>query len=71
MNNQDSKSKKTYSCTALHHSVYFAPNELRHCCKRFFVNGKMKGDVQIFPVKKDGDISVNKILKAKKNFTNL
>tara|TARA_Y100000590_G_scaffold468596_1_gene651971 strand:+ start:2532 stop:3872 length:1341 start_codon:yes stop_codon:yes gene_type:complete len=66
MNNQDLKTKKTYSCTALHSSVYFAPNELRHCCKRFFVNGKMKGDVQIFPVKKNEDISVDKILKEKK-----
>ena len=62
----NSLNKKTYSCSALHHSVYFAPNELRHCCKRFFVNGKMKGDVQIFPVKKTQDISIKKILKEKR-----
>ena len=62
----NSSAEKTYSCSALHHSVYFAPNELRHCCKRFFVDGKIKGDVQIFPVKSTKDISVKKILKEKK-----
>lgn len=65
-NKSSSPNGKTLSCSALHHSVYFAPNELRHCCKRFFVDGKIKGDVQIFPVKKTHDISVNKILKEKR-----
>ena len=58
--------KKTLSCKYIHHSVYLAPNELRHCCKRFYVNGKMKGDVKIFPVKNTSDINSKKILKAKK-----
>ena len=44
--------KKKISCTALQSSIYLAPDELRHCCKRFFYKGEMKGDVQIFPVKK-------------------
>ena len=66
MDNQNLEQKKTYSCPALHHSIYMAPNELRHCCQRFFVNNKMKGDVQIFPVKTDKDISAKKILEEKK-----
>ena len=37
--------KKTYGCEDLQGSIYFAPNVLRHCCQRFFVNGKMQGDV--------------------------
>jgi|TARA_B110000438_G_C15744604_1_gene620125 organic radical activating enzyme len=60
------KQKKTLSCEALHHSVYLAPNELRHCCKRFFVNGEKKGDVKIFPVKSEKDITEKSILDAKK-----
>jgi len=58
--------KKTFSCSSLHHSVYLAPDELRHCCKRFFLNSKMKGDVKIFKVKNNGDITKNKILAEKK-----
>ena len=36
--------KKSLSCPSLHHAVYLAPDELRHCCKRFFVNGKINLD---------------------------
>lgn len=35
----------SWSCKDLHHSVFFAPKELRTCCKRFFVDGDMRGDV--------------------------
>ena len=59
-------SKKTLSCSALHNALYLAPDELRHCCKRFYVNGKMKGDVKIFPVKSTEDINAKNILEAKK-----
>ncbi|MFY8300292.1 radical SAM protein [Pseudoalteromonas sp. SS15] len=58
---------KTLSCQYLHHAVYFAPDVLRHCCKRFFVDGKMKGDVEMFPVNSTKDISAEKILQAKKD----
>lgn len=58
--------KKKISCTALQSSVYLAPDELRHCCKRFFYKGKLQGDVQIFPVKKNQKISVKKIKSEKK-----
>jgi sulfatase maturation enzyme AslB (radical SAM superfamily)/glycosyltransferase involved in cell wall biosynthesis len=38
------------SCKDLHRSVYLAPNEIRTCCKRFFVEGEMKGDVRLIQV---------------------
>ncbi len=56
---------KTYSCKSLHHSIYAGPDVLRHCCKRFFVDGKMKGDVVIHPVGSDADISYEKIREHK------
>ena len=56
-----------YSCQDLQQSVYFAPRALRHCCQRFFVNGKMEGDVEIFKVNKGDDISVKNIIKKKKD----
>jgi glycosyltransferase involved in cell wall biosynthesis/sulfatase maturation enzyme AslB (radical SAM superfamily) len=37
--------KETWSCTDLHNSLFLAPDEIRTCCKRFFVDGKMRGDV--------------------------
>ena len=40
----------------LQSSIYFGPNALRHCCQRFFVNGKMKGDVEILKVKSNKNI---------------
>jgi poly(ribitol-phosphate) beta-N-acetylglucosaminyltransferase len=57
--------KKTLSCEALHGSIYFAPDMLRHCCKRFTRNGKLQGDVKIFDVKTQDDITYEKILEKK------
>ena len=61
----------TLSCEYLHHSIYLAPNELRHCCKRFFYKGKMKGDVKIFDVNKKEDISSDKIISEKEKLHKL
>ena len=58
--------KKTLSCESLHHAVYAAPDVLRHCCKRFFVDGKMKGDVEICDATSNADISYDTIRKQKK-----
>ncbi len=55
-----------YSCQDLQQSIYFAPRELRHCCQRFFVNGKMEGDVKILKVSSNDDINPEKIIKEKK-----
>ena len=52
------KKNKLFSCEDLQGSIYFGPNALRHCCQRFFVDGKMEGDVEILKVKSDNDISV-------------
>ena len=59
--------KKKISCKALQSSVYFAPDELRHCCKRFFYKGELKGDVKIFPVNKNQKIEVSDIIEKKTN----
>lgn len=59
------KKNKFYSCEDLQSSVYFGPNALRHCCQRFFVDGKIKGDVEILKVKSDNDIDPKKIISAK------
>jgi glycosyltransferase involved in cell wall biosynthesis len=37
--------KKSWGCNDLHNSLFLAPNEARACCKRFFVDGEMRGDV--------------------------
>jgi glycosyltransferase involved in cell wall biosynthesis/organic radical activating enzyme len=36
---------KSWSCFDLHKSVFLAPDEIRTCCKRFFHEGELKGDV--------------------------
>ena len=36
---------KSWSCYDLHNSVFLAPNEIRTCCKRFFKDNILKGDV--------------------------
>jgi|TARA_B100001971_G_scaffold122193_1_gene112542 molybdenum cofactor biosynthesis enzyme MoaA len=64
------KKQKTYSCEDLRGSVYFAPNVLRHCCQRFFVNGEMRGDVEIIKVKSDKDIDYQRIQEEKKKIIN-
>ena len=64
------KKQKSYICEDLQGSVYFAPNVLRHCCQRFFVNGKMEGDVEIFKVKSDKDLDYEKIRNEKKIIIN-
>lgn len=33
------------SCDDLQDSIFLAPNEVRTCCKRFFVDGERRGDV--------------------------
>jgi len=62
--------KKTYSCEDLQGSVYFAPNVLRHCCQRFFVKGKMQGDVEIMKIKSDNDLDSQKIFNEKRKIIN-
>lgn len=55
--------KKSWSCYDIHNSIFLGPSEIRACCKRFFDDGKIKGDVVL--LKKD--FSIKNILKAKKD----
>lgn len=41
--NQD----KSWSCYDLHYSLFLAPDEIRTCCKRYFLNEEIKGDVTL------------------------
>jgi glycosyltransferase involved in cell wall biosynthesis/wyosine [tRNA(Phe)-imidazoG37] synthetase (radical SAM superfamily) len=51
------------SCKDLKNSIFFGPHEIIGCCKRFFYNGKMKGDIILMPDSKD--ITLQKILDRK------
>jgi glycosyltransferase involved in cell wall biosynthesis len=59
---------RSWSCQDLHHSVYLGPDEIRTCCKRFFVDGEMRGDVVLFRTegKHDGAVTPQRILDAKR-----
>ncbi|NKI74614.1 radical SAM protein, partial [Dickeya sp. CFBP 2040] len=64
----DEIKEKSWSCFDLHHSLFLAPDEIRTCCKRFFVNGIMKGDVVLLNNSKSDspDFSEENILNAKR-----
>jgi pyruvate-formate lyase-activating enzyme len=55
----------SWSCTDLHHAVFLAPDEIRTCCKRFFVNGERRGDVVLMQVRDAGDAAPERIAAAK------
>jgi glycosyltransferase involved in cell wall biosynthesis/pyruvate-formate lyase-activating enzyme len=61
-------SVKRWSCKDLHHSVFLRPEEIRTCCKRFFVNEIMRGDVVLLDSSQINTAQPNaeKILTAKK-----
>ncbi len=41
---------KSWSCSDLHYSLYLAPNKIRTCCQRFFVDGEIQGDVELLTI---------------------
>ena len=53
------------ACDPLISAVYFAPNQIRTCCKRFHVDGALKGDAVLLSTKDLGEDPVKDILKAK------
>ncbi|MDP3744227.1 MAG: glycosyltransferase [Methylotenera sp.] len=63
---------KSWSCIDLHHSVFMAPDQIRTCCKRFFVDGNMRGDVALMDVPAGNItyITPEHILKAKQSLHN-
>src|SRR3989339_66026 len=60
---------KSWSCYDLHRSVFLTPDEIRTCCKRFFIDNKMKGDVVLIDKNKDDKDAFTpaKILSEKKS----
>lgn len=60
---------KSWSCYDLHHSLFLAPDEIRTCCKRFFVDNQLKGDVAIVTKDKYSyqDFNIENILKEKQH----
>ena len=54
------------SCNSIHKALYLTSTDLRHCCKKFFFKGKLKGDAKLFKVTKK-NISFEDVLIAKKN----
>jgi glycosyltransferase involved in cell wall biosynthesis/organic radical activating enzyme len=63
------KSGKSWSCVDLHHSLFLRPDQVRTCCKRFFVDGEMRGDVVLFDVQGEANhpIATRSILSAKRD----
>lgn len=61
------KSNEKISCRFLQRAIYYAPDELRHCCKRYYYKGKMMGDVPIFDAKNNSDVSLDKVIQAKQD----
>jgi len=53
------------SCIHIQNSIYLAPYEIRTCCQRFFVDGKMKGDVSLIVCQDQKDISYADVIQAK------
>lgn len=64
----DSIKNKTWSCYDLHHGLYLSSEEVRTCCKRFFVDGKMKGDVALLTPSRYAfsEYTLNNIFNEKK-----
>lgn len=61
--------KSYLSCKDLKNSIFFGPQEIIGCCKRFFYNGQMKGDIVLMP--NSNDVTLQKILDKKKQVENL
>jgi poly(ribitol-phosphate) beta-N-acetylglucosaminyltransferase len=60
-------SKTLLSCKHIQQSIYCAPDEIRTCCQRFFVEGKMKGDVSLISLNEERNIGYIEIKNAKKS----
>lgn len=65
--------KMSWGCNDLHNSLFLAPDEVRTCCKRFFADGEMKGDVVLLKqeprkplyVNMDGDGKFSTVFEQK------
>ncbi|GGB45604.1 hypothetical protein GCM10011316_17090 [Roseibium aquae] len=55
------------SCTYLQSALYIAPDDVRTCCQRFFVDGQLKGDVSLNISPDQGELSFESLVEAKKD----
>jgi poly(ribitol-phosphate) beta-N-acetylglucosaminyltransferase len=62
--------EKSLSCPSLHHEIYLGPDEIRTCCKRFFVQGEKRGDVVLKKVQPNEIITSDIILEEKRKLFN-
>ncbi len=62
--------KNSWSCFDIHNSLFLAPDEIRTCCKRFFSEGTMKGDVVLIDDKSINDVTFNDVIAAKQKLYN-
>ena len=53
------------SCKDLDSSLFLGPDEIRACCKRFFVDGEQKGDVVLLKAQEDIKLSAIQTAKDK------
>ena len=53
------------ACDSLLTSVYFAPDELRACCKRYHVDGHIKGDAVLLANVSQSQIDISQIIQKK------
>jgi len=53
------------TCEDLEESLYVAPNEIRACCKRFFYEGKMRGDAKLLDIENNKVPLTSDIAKAR------
>jgi hypothetical protein len=58
---------KKKSCVYLQKAIYLAPNEIRACCQRFFVDGQIKGDVPLIKLSEKHNVSFDDVIQAKKD----
>ncbi|WP_024850577.1 glycosyltransferase [Hydrogenovibrio kuenenii] len=60
---------KSWSCYDLHSSIFLGPDEVRACCKRFFVDNEKKGDVVLLkpPSYSFSEFTAENILKQKRD----
>jgi glycosyltransferase involved in cell wall biosynthesis/organic radical activating enzyme len=57
------------SCKDLKESIFFGPEEIIGCCKRFFFDNKMKGDIIL--LKNNSAINLKSIIDRKREVENL
>lgn len=63
---------KSWSCYDLHNGLYLSSDEIRTCCKRFFVDGEIKGDVALLTPDKYSfsEYNIENIITEKKKLYN-